>query len=216
MAHPLTFPFAATAVRPTWAELPAHVRRLVEQRLGGTVVDAISQGSGYTPGFASRLTLADGSGVFVKAADDATRAPFAESYREEIRKLERLPADVPAPRLRWWHDSDGWVVLCLDDVAGRPPHRPWRSDELSSAVAAVTAMSQALTPAPEGLTLPSWRDELADFPAYWERFQPEGLMAEHGEQTRELARAGLEVDGDTLVHCDLRDDNIVVDEAGLV
>jgi len=216
MAHPLTVPVGATAVRPTWAELPSDVRELVEERLGGRVVSAVSQGSGYTPGFASRLTLANGSRVFVKAADDATRMLFAASYREEIRKLHQLPTAVPAPRLQWWHDEGGWVVLCLDDVTGRAPHRPWRTSELRSVVAAVTAMSQALTPAPQALTLPTWRDELDDVPSYCDRCEPDGLVAQHGEQLVQLAQAGLDVGGDTLVHCDLRDDNIIVDGTGRV
>ena len=216
MAHPLLVPVGATAVRPTWTELPVEVRHLVEQQLGSHVTGAASQGSGYTPGFASRLTVRDGGRAFVKAADDATRAPFAGSYREEIRKLQRLPSGVPAPQLQWWHDQDGWVVLCLDDVEGRPPHRPWRIDELTSTVATVTAMSEALTPAPAGLALPTWREELAGFPAYWETFEPQGLVAQHGDRTRELAEAGLTVDGDTLVHCDLRDDNIIIDDGGRI
>jgi len=216
MAHPTPVPIGATALRPAWDELPPEVRERVEQRLGSRVIDSISQNSGYTPGFASRLTLADGRRVFVKAADDATRAPFAASYREEIRKLQGLPAGVPAPRLRWSQDADGWVVLCLDDVAGRPPHRPWRREELSHTVATVTAMAQALTPAPKGLVLPSWRDELADVPAYWDRLHPAGLVAEHGEEIRALAQAGLDVGGNTLVHCDLRDDNLLIDTAGRV
>ncbi|MBA2531750.1 MAG: phosphotransferase [Nocardioidaceae bacterium] len=215
MVHPLPIPVGRTAIRPTWAELPSGVRELIERRLGNSVTGAVSQRSGYTPGFASRLTLADGSRAFVKAADGATRGHFADTYREEIRKLQALPAGIPAPLLRWSWDADGWVVLCLDDIAGSPPQRPWLGSELRAAVDTVTAMSRLLTPAPDGLQLPTWREELGGFPAYWERFDPQGEVAEHGEEIRELAQSGLIVGGgDTLVHCDLRDDNLIVDDAG--
>ena len=51
----------------------------------------MSQGGGFTPGFASVLTCADGSKHFVKAASARAQRPFADSYREEARKLLVLP-----------------------------------------------------------------------------------------------------------------------------
>jgi hypothetical protein len=84
-------PVRATARRPVWTELPAGVRDLVEGRLGAGVVSAHSTGTGFTPGFASRLVLDDGRSVFVKAASSAyDRAhgwPLSDAYRDEVRKL---------------------------------------------------------------------------------------------------------------------------------
>ncbi|HEU0286240.1 MAG TPA: hypothetical protein VFR22_04280, partial [Nocardioidaceae bacterium] len=57
---PLTVPQTATAIRPTWDDLPRVVRALIAERCGGDVVAAESMGAGFTPGFASRLRLADG------------------------------------------------------------------------------------------------------------------------------------------------------------
>jgi hypothetical protein len=93
---PLTVPQQATAVRPSWSELPAEARAIIETRCGADVVAAESMGAGFTPGFASRLRLADGRRVFVKAADETTRGLFADSYREEIGKLRTLPDAIPA------------------------------------------------------------------------------------------------------------------------
>ena len=45
--------------------------------------------------------------------------------REEARKLHLLPDGIPAPRLRWLHDADDWVVLGFEYVEGRAPLRPW-------------------------------------------------------------------------------------------
>lgn len=80
MPLPLAVPVAGSAVRPHWSDLPVSVRTRVEQALGAEVVEARSQGSGFTPGFASRLRLADGRRVFVKATDD-THAWMIDAYR---------------------------------------------------------------------------------------------------------------------------------------
>jgi len=92
-------PHGRTARRLEWAHLPPQVRALVEERLGSSVVRAESQGSGFTPGFASRLTAEDGSRLFLKAASRKAQAPFAEAYAEEARKIALLPDEIPAPRL---------------------------------------------------------------------------------------------------------------------
>lgn len=217
MARPLTIPVGGTAKRVTWDGLPVHVRYLIQQRLGRSVAEAASQGSGFTPGFASRLLLAGGDRAFVKAADDATQPEFAASYREEVRKVTALPSSVPAPALRWWDDTEGWVVLCFDDVAGQPPTRPWLSGELAAVIDTITSMSSVLTPLPQGLTVPTWAAELAGLVTYWERFDALGVLARHTAEAIALAERGLAAGaGDTLVHWDLRDDNIIIGDDGRV
>jgi hypothetical protein len=62
------FPFGATARRRTWEALPAHIQAVIADHSRAPVVDADSMSSGFTPGFASVLTMADGSRTFVKAA----------------------------------------------------------------------------------------------------------------------------------------------------
>src|SRR5688500_8716883 len=114
-------PVRATARRPRWADLPASAREAIAFRSGTEVIRATSTGIGFTPGFASRLDLADGRRVFVKAAadaDDATHGwPLSEAYREESRKLRALPSELPAPELLWTVDDEiagvQWVILCF-------------------------------------------------------------------------------------------------------
>jgi hypothetical protein len=87
----------ATARRPDWADLPASARVAIAFRLGSEVISTSSTGIGFTPGFASRLDLADGRHVFVKAASEADDARYgwalSGACREEIRKLRALPTD---------------------------------------------------------------------------------------------------------------------------
>jgi hypothetical protein len=169
------------------------------------VVEATSIGSGFTPGFASRLLLADGRRVFVKAADEQTRGPFAASYRAEAAKLGALPPEVPAPRLHWVHDADGWVVLGIEDVCGGQPERPWTAGALGSVLDALEESARALTPAPSGVEWPSFADEFGELPSYWalslEKCRVPGWLAPHTDHCARLATAGVRLlAGDTACH----------------
>jgi len=62
--------------RLRWGEVPEPVRRAVAGRLGAEVRAEDSRPGGFSPGVASRLTLADGRRVFVKAVN-AGRNPMA-------------------------------------------------------------------------------------------------------------------------------------------
>ena len=213
-------PRGETAQRTQWSELPESVRKLVESELDGRVVSAVSQGSGFTPGFASRLLLGDGRRAFVKAADATLQPDFALSYREEIRKLAALPATVPAPRLRWHLDGD-WVILGFDDVAGAPPKRPWKVGELTRVCAALVTTAAALTPPPPELDLSDLRSALLPELERWQRVRALGLaepgIAAHVDEASQLATEAMDASsGGTMVHTDLRDDNIMIGDDGYV
>ncbi len=209
-------PVAATAQRPQWAELPAAVQRAVEAVIEGTVERAVSQDSGFTPGFASRLWLTDGRTVFAKAVSDDDQW-IAEAYRTEAAKLAVLPAAVPAPRVRATltvpTGGPSWFVLLLDDVDGAPPTRPWRSDEARRVLEAAGRTAKALTPAPPGRTWAPIAAEIDPVPdwSYARRRYRIGAAAEA------LSLEGLpRLTGTTLLHTDLRDDNVIMGRDGRV
>ncbi len=209
-ALPTTIPHGRTARRLEWTHLPPHLRAEVERRLGSPVVDAVSRTSGFTPGMASVLTCADGSRHFVKAASTKAQQVFADAYREEARKLRLLPADVPAPTLRWVHDADDWVVLGFEHVDGRAPHRPWIEDDLAATSAMAVELARLLTPAPAGIGRVV--DEFAPLPACWDR-----VDHPRAAECRALADQYADVvDGNTLVHTDIRDDNLILRSDGSV
>lgn len=197
------------------------VRSTVVEVLGSVVVQAESQRSGFTPGFASRLWLADGRTAFVKAAN-SRRSWLVESYALEAANLELLPAVVSAPRVRRRLDlTDGdtsWLVLIFDDVPGRPPSRPWKWEQADRVLAAVQELSVALTPAPPGR---SWKgfvgDIFPDPPGLFDQMESRGLLPDIAGRLRELGMSAAEsVGGDTLVHSDLRDDNVILADTGEV
>ena len=145
-AIPTTIPHGRTAQRLTWPHLPPAVRALVEERCGSPVVDAVSQGGGFTPGFASVLTCADGSKHFVKAASaKAQRRVRRLLPRGGAQAARRSPSRCPHPRLLWVEDGD-WVVLETEYVEARPPRRPWRQAELDAALDALEVVARELTP----------------------------------------------------------------------
>ena len=208
-ATPTTIPHGRTARRLEWTHLPPHVRSEIERRCGSPVVDAVSQGGGFTPGFASVLTCADGSRHFVKAASNAAQRAFADSYREEARKLQALPDTVPAPRLLWLVDND-WLVLGLEYVEARAPRRPWRTDELALCLDALERVADVLTPPPPSLELESISVELAEWPTLWEAVRAQRDLP-HADDAAHLAADFADVaGGDTLVHTDVRDDNLLL------
>jgi aminoglycoside phosphotransferase (APT) family kinase protein len=211
-----TFP-PAEGARRHWEELPGRVRSAVEGRAGGPVVEAITQPGGFSPGLAARLRTADGGRLFVKAVGASPNPHAVELHRREARVAAALPMSVPAPRLRWVLDEGDWVVLAFDDVGGTTPQLPWRAEDLERVLAAVTELADALTPSPLpaepagellGPMLMRWRDlsrhpdDLARLDPAWRRRLDELVELEG----RWPDAAG----GESLVHLDLRADNIVL------
>jgi Ser/Thr protein kinase RdoA (MazF antagonist) len=205
--------------RLPWAETPAPVRRAVQGYLGSPVLVAESQPGGFSPGLAARLLLADGRRVFVKAVGVERNPRTPELFRAEARVMAALPATVPAPRLLWTYDDGDWVALLLEDVDGRPPAQPWRPDELARVLDAVTALAATLTPAP--IQAPAVAELLERQFASWRGLaagQGAGALAASAPwAAANLDRlAGLEAHwpegaaGPTLLHADLRADNLLL------
>ncbi len=207
-------PLGDTALRLEWHVLPPPLRDLIERRCGSPVVTAHTRNRGFTPGFASVLECEDGSRHFVKAASLRAQGIFAAAYREEARKLEALPAGVPAPRLLWTYDGE-WVALGIDHVEGRHPSRPWTVPDLDSCLDALEVVASHLTPAPENLALASAADEFAPFLGNWDQVRAVHPDLPHLEEAAALAGRYAEVmGGDTVVHTDVRDDNVLIDAEG--
>lgn len=207
----IAIPWGQTARRIEWHFLPPHIRLGIEQHIGSPVVDVVSQGGGFTPGFASVLTGRDGRRHFVKAAACVAQRAFAESYREEARKLTALPAGVAAPRLLWTIDED-WIVLGIEYVEGALPQRPWGRGQLDLCLDAVETTVAALTPAPPELDIGTALEELGDFADCWTHVAATSPDLPHWSEAAALAaRLGEAVTGDSVVHADIREDNLLID-----
>ncbi|MXG91057.1 hypothetical protein GRQ65_16030 [Nocardioides sp. YIM 123512] len=220
-----SLPTGRTARRLEWVHLPPHVRALVEARLGSPVVGARTRTAGYTPEFSSVLTTAAGTRHDVHAASVTAQRAFAGALGGRAATLATLPAGVPAPRLRWVDGADAtgrptaeWVVLETEHHEGRMPLRPWDLREVGSALDSLERAAALLTPAPSAPAAPGIGDEIAGWPELWDdvRVLLPG-MAEHLDEAVDLAASCAEATtGDTLVHFDLRDDQILVRPDGTV
>jgi aminoglycoside phosphotransferase (APT) family kinase protein len=204
-------PHGQTALRMAWRFLPRDVRALVEHRLGAAVVDVESKDSGFTPGFASVLTGANGNRLFVKAANRTAQQEFAAAYREEARKLQVLGDTVPSPRLLWVED-DEWTVLGFEAIEGGTPVRPWQPHELDRALDLAEVIASATASPPAGLGLrPLWED----IPALLTGWAQVPEDWPHRDEAAALAARCPEVpDSDRFLHSDLRDDNILLTRDG--
>ncbi|MGC2190967.1 MAG: phosphotransferase [Candidatus Dormiibacterota bacterium] len=217
-----SFPPAAGA-RLGWAELPPSVRSGIEHQLGSKVVRAISQPSGFSPGAALRLQLADRRRAFVKAVGSEPNPGSPQLHRQEALRLAQLPRTAALPRLLGVHDDGDWVAVILEDVDGRHPYLPWRLEELARVLNALEELQAQFTPCPVK-DLPNvvdlhqesfvgWRNLLEDG-------SPPGIDPWADRNLGRLAtresRWPEAISGDTLLHSDLRADNLLLTRSGSV
>lgn len=213
---------AQGGARLTWADVDPHVRTRLERDLGAAVVDASSQPGGFSPGLAARCLLSDGRRVFLKAVSPAQNVQACRIHRREAEVASQLPDDAPAPRLLHVHDDGRWVALAFEEVDGRQPEEPWRLEQLDAVVPALQRIAEALTPTPAP-ALPSVQDRYRSAFDGWRRIAGgDGDAASYGADVvaavgrlAELERSWEEAAaGDTLLHTDLRADNLLLTATG--
>jgi aminoglycoside phosphotransferase (APT) family kinase protein len=206
--------YRTTAVRPGWGDLPAALRGVIEERLGGRVVSVSTAGGGFTRGFAAVVTSSSGARAFVKAADLTSQRHLADGYYHEVLVTLALPAGVPAPRPRWTATAADWYAVCLDPVDGAMPTLPWQPASLAAALDAWSTAAASLRTPPADLAalhLPRLADLVRSDLSCW------SLGSSHPHLPElialESALPSL-VDGPGLTHGDLRLDNILIDRSG--
>lgn len=175
-------------LRP-WNDLPGTLRGRLADRIGA-VGPAEPVVGGFTPGVRVRVPVAEGRTVFVKAipSDD----PLASMYRTEGAVNRTLPPGV-GPRLLTALDAEGWVVLVFDYTHGRHPDLSPGSPDLPRVMEAVAALQATLSPSPY-----SEAPEFTSHPVV-------GRAAAQHPAMR----------GDTLLHCDIRSDNLLMGKEGV-
>ena len=212
----------AVGKRIGWADLPAKVRLFVEDVLGGPVAEATSQRGGFSPGCADRVRTTSGRRAFVKAVSSALNPLSLRLYRDEVRITGALPPTALAPRLLGGYDDGTWVAAIFEDVEGRMPTTPWLAEDLETALATLADLAEALTPCPVD-DVPLAPAAFADDFDGWEnlRARPwpslDPWARAHLDDLCALADRGLLItSGDTLVHADIRADNLLIRPDGTV
>lgn len=211
---------AAEGKRVDWESLPASVKASIEQVTGSPVVQARTQPGGFSPGVAARLRCADGTRWFVKAVSAEANPDTPGIHRREAGNLAALDPvavahSLPIARLHGVVEEDPWIALILDDIDGRNPSMPWIPDELARVLETVDLLGEILTPAP--ITAPGVAEVFADDFTGWRTLaqEPDDRLdrwsLDHRGELAELeATWGTHVGGDTLLHTDLRADNVLL------
>ncbi|HEX2858511.1 MAG TPA: phosphotransferase [Propionibacteriaceae bacterium] len=207
--------------RVQWPDLPPEVRRAIAGIAGEPVVSAVSQPGGFSPGSADRLLLADGRRVFAKAVSSAQDPESPHIHRREVARASALPPDAPAPRLLGSYDDGDWVALVLEDVEGRHPAEPWTAADLLACLGALDRLAETCSPNP--MTDAERADDvLREMFAGFERVaaDPSGVapaVVDRLADLRDLASSSADaVAGQTLVHLDIRADNLLIEPTGRV
>ena len=185
-------------------------------RLGGRVVEAVTQPGGFSPGMAARVRTDDGRRVFVKAVSEAANPDTPDMHRREASIVAALPSSTSVPRLLWTYDEGGWVVLAFEDVDGRHPGAPWTESDLALVVAALKKMSADLTPSPiatEATASGAFEHDVNGWLIALERGEQrlDPWCLKHLSRLADLeARAPSAAVGETLLHFDTRADNLLI------
>ena len=178
---------------------------------------------GFSPGATTVLDCPDGA-IFVKAVGAGLNPESPEFHRREAVVSAALPLAPEFPRLLDVYDDGDWVALAFEAIDGRPPAHPWDELELRAAVRALNALHHALTPNPVP-DAPLAADRLQHLFGGWAELAalpgpPRTLdpwSGRHLDRLAELESGWPDaVAGSTLLHCDVRSDNLLVTKDGVV
>jgi aminoglycoside phosphotransferase (APT) family kinase protein len=205
--------------RPSWAELPAKVRDLIESMVGPVTETRPARG-GFSPGFASALAVTGRRRVFVKAISDALTPGATELYRQDRRVVEALPPTVPTPRLLDSREDYGWIVLAFEFADGRIPS-PSRPDDLAAMLGTYARLAEVLDPSP--LPLQAFESRWTGRFDEWSSSDVDSVAERFPWAAANLARIAsiaeywpAAVGGTALVHGDLRADNMILTDSGML
>ena len=218
-------PPPAEGVRSEWSALPDAISSALEGWLGSPVATAESQAGGFSPGIAARIRTAGGARYFVKAVGPLPNRDSPGMHRREAQVVATMPEGVAVPRLLWSYDDEetGWVLLVFQDIEGRHPRMPWRMEELDRVVDGLARIADALTPSPLPISqvrsakrafarsINGWRQLAEGSPSDLDRLDP-WSRRNLGRLVELEAQAPDAVDGDTLLHLDVRADNVLLAE----
>lgn len=176
-------------------------------------MDTVAPAAGRSTDFAATLLLAGGGRVFCKGA--RAEGDAAGMHRREAHVNAGIHT-VFTPRLLWHVKADGWHVLGFEHVAGRHADLAPGSADLPIIATMLSGLARDLTPSPatgvQGLCekwtrVQAWQQMREDPPAgldEWTRSHLDRFAALESV-------AGELVAGDTLVHTDVHEGNLLID-----
>lgn len=209
-----------TLNRLPWDQAPVPLADEVNRLLGSPVTEHRTQHGGFSQGIASRLLCANGRRAFVKGIETDVDPHARRLYEQEAEVMAWLPDSFPAPALLGVVREEGWLALVLEDAGGPAVSLPWELWQLDAVSDQMVVLTELATPC----TIPFldlWAADLINCDSWASRARDSELVPDElrkrfdelAELENGLARA---IEGDTLVHGDLRADNIVIRPDGTV
>jgi aminoglycoside phosphotransferase (APT) family kinase protein len=200
-----------------WSQAPDRIHHWVQEQLGAAVTETVDQVGGMSPGCATRLGTADGRRAFVKAVGPELNPQTPDLFRHEARVLDHLGEDpLWAGRRAVLDESDGWVALLLEDVAGVHPD-PDDPAHRDLVLAATDRLADRLEGRADGLEITAAGDGLRRWGSVWGRLEevPPDLLPravrDHAPALRACFDRVVEAaEGGSVVHHDIRNDNLLL------
>jgi hypothetical protein len=212
----------AAGIHLPWTEVPVAVKAWAAELGGGEPTQVRDLQGGFSPGAAAWLECRQGA-VFVKAVGAELNPESPALHRREAVVSRALPPLPAFPVLLDVYDDGRWVALAFDAIKGTVPGHPWDPTELDTVVAALQEVHDALTPSPA--------PHLETAQRYFQHFFGGWAALASASDTSGLdpwcrqnlsrlveleARWPDAIDGQTLVHGDIRSDNILIGPGGPV
>lgn len=202
---------------------PSGLRQRIDTALGAPVVSAENAAGGYSPGPASSCDLGDGRRVFIKACSEELSAFATQMHRREAEVLARFPDHILAPAFIDGVNHNDWFALVVEHVDGQTPREPLTPESVDQALQLIEDLAATGPECPDGVDVRVGEgiyDQADRWP--WQQIVDDGLADELDPWARANlgALVGHERDwidaahGESLVHGDLRTDNMVLTAAG--
>lgn len=186
------------------------LRRQIETALRERVVGLEPVGRGYTPAQRVRISLSGGGTLFAKRGTTPATVAW---LRQEKRVYETLVGSFLPRYLGWIEDE--YPTLLIEDLghAHWPP--PWRQAEIDQVVATLPRLWQSSLPdLPKLHEHPRVYDGWQQVAAQPEPFLALGLASEAWLAAALPVLLGIDgaqvVRGESLLHMDLRSDNLCI------
>jgi hypothetical protein len=203
--------------------VPARVHDWVCEQLGAPVTDAVDQVGGMSPGCATRVATPEGRRAFVKAVGPELNPLTPDLFRHEARVLDHLGDDpLWAGSEAVLDEPGGWVALLLEDVAGVHPD-PDDPEQRDLVLAATDRLAARLAGRAGSLDITEAAEGLRRWGSAWDRLDevPRDLLPRRVRDQSSALRACYDrvveaAAGGSVVHHDIRNDNLLVRPDGEV
>lgn len=193
-------------------QIAPEVIGFIEDFLGGEIVEFQNQDGGYSNGAAAKVVADSGRLAFVKVATTESGGRTFNLYQREALIFKELPLGVPAPKLQAVYESSNWIALIIEYVEGSQPKSVNDLFAVLEAVELLPHIGSGVVPESShgyGFLEESWAKVPVD-----SKFLDEWGRANRARLQNSASRAVEAIQGTTLVHADLRPDNVLIDSDG--